>query len=694
MAVDRDSAPAVYHGSVNSATSAAALLPALAILLTCRPPDRGRDTAAPTGADGRRSSAATPGAARAGGTGAIAPQLAPAAVAGGDRTGASRPAAAPAVGVTPGADVAAMRPRASQTDEVDRYVVLVTDAAALAVVAAAGGSFGALLAGPEHAGASNALLASHSRHGAVVRIVEDELARIARTDPRAGVGIRGHAHRLFDARWLRADAARFELIAVVNRLDRQPFTPGHCGEIRLIYRLGYRRGAASSRLPMTAVAALRGAPATAGCAAAAARWRAPAGLAGAALGSWLLAGPLAAHLEAPALERLEINLQTVRWPSAVRPDLGGHAEYLLRVFRAGARVEDPLLPAPLLDTPDVARIRREPALRARLLSWLRQPDTLAAIDAGTAILPDELSAERVVSVTPRGLARRSNRPYRSLLSPAELADLPLAGRRHIASPEALLRRLDALTCAGCHQSRAIAGFHLLGDDDAAVAPGNALAVARSPHLQSELARRRRLVHALASGQPADLGQPPAERTGDEPGGYGARCGLGDPGFSRWTCAAGLRCMPADAPDDDRAVGVCLPDPRQVGDPCEAGALRPHPDPHRDRIPRPAVLACGPGAVCNRSSVGFPGGMCTESCDSGSPQATCGVIAELRPFNDCLARNQPFADCLARHVNPAGLRACSESAPCRDDYICARTPAGTGACIPPYFLFQLRVDGHP
>lgn len=30
---------------------------------------------------------------------------------------------------------------------------------------------------------------------------------------------------------------------------------------------------------------------------------------------------------------------------------------------------------------------------------------------------------------------------------------------------------------------------------------------------------------------------------------------------------------------------------------------------------------------------------------------------------------------------------------RDDYICARTPDGNGACIPPYFLFQLRVDGH-
>jgi hypothetical protein len=41
-----------------------------------------------------------------------------------------------------------------------------------------------------------------------------------------------------------------------------------------------------------------------------------------------------------------------------------------------------------------------------------------------------------------------------------------------------------------------------------------------------------------------------------------------------------------------------------------------------------------------------------------------------------------------------MRGCGEAAPCRDDYICARTPAGGGACVPPYFLFQLRVDGHP
>ena len=43
----------------------------------------------------------------------------------------------------------------------------------------------------------------------------------------------------------------------------------------------------------------------------------------------------------------------------------------------------------------------------------------------------------------------------------------------------------------------------------------------------------------------------------------------------------------------------------------------------------------------------------------------------------------------------GLRACSRSAPCRDDYICAGTAdPEKGACIPPYFVFQFRVDGHP
>jgi hypothetical protein len=90
-------------------------------------------------------------------------------------------------------------------------------------------------------------------------------------------------------------------------------------------------------------------------------------------------------------------------------------------------------------------------------------------------------------------------------------------------------------------------------------------------------------------------------------------------------------------------------------------------------------------------------MCTSSCADLPEAGTCGVIAVLEPFNACLARKTPFPRCLAEHVTPAGLRACDARTPCRDDYICARVPGGAatgrGACMPPYFLFQMRVDGH-
>jgi hypothetical protein len=99
-------------------------------------------------------------------------------------------------------------------------------------------------------------------------------------------------------------------------------------------------------------------------------------------------------------------------------------------------------------------------------------------------------------------------------------------------------------------------------------------------------------------------------------------------------------------------------------------------------------------VCKRNRKGFPGGMCAiEKCDSLPDGAVCAVIAG-EGFDRCLLEGNPFPLCIRDRVMKIGLRSCSESKPCRDDYICARTPAGPGACVPPYFLFQLRVDGHP
>jgi hypothetical protein len=231
----------------------------------------------------------------------------------------------------------------------------------------------------------------------------------------------------------------------------------------------------------------------------------------------------------------------------------------------------------------------------------------------------------------------------------------------------------------------------LGEEAPDAFAGNALVWAASPHLANDLERRREFLRALAGGEAADPSQPFPERGNYD--GFGAHCGVGaDPTFSGWTCAEGLVCRAYDGPAGD-SVGQCLPARAGfAGDACETGPLSVRTDARRDAVAKVQRAACADNAVCNLNSVGFPGGMCTESCSALSSAGACGQIAVLDPFNACLARGEAFSACITRHVRPAGLRACSEQSPCRDDYVCARG-AAAGVCIPPYFLFQLRVDGH-
>jgi hypothetical protein len=86
-------------------------------------------------------------------------------------------------------------------------------------------------------------------------------------------------------------------------------------------------------------------------------------------------------------------------------------------------------------------------------------------------------------------------------------------------------------------------------------------------------------------------------------------------------------------------------------------------------------------------------MCAGSCSELPDGAVCGGIPLLVEFNGCLARGLPFDRCILDNTRPGALAACGFHAPCRDDYVCAKLPDGGGACLPPYFLFQLRVDGH-
>ena len=576
-------------------------------------------------------------------------------------------------------------------------LLLVTDPAVLALVERSGLAFADLVGEPGMGPVDNARLAGTPRYASVADVVAADVALVAKRDPQAGVGVHRYSHRLFDVRWLRATTARFELVAAVNRFDRAPFAESGCGETRLVYRLAYsttvKGKPVTSRLPMTIGLEIPVPAPAGGCAAAPRRWVPPRKLEGEALAAWLTGagGPLEAKALAVRDAKLVVNAQQVRWPSAVRPDLAGHAEYLLRAFRLDEN-RTKYAPVPLENTPDLERFSTDPAMQKDFVTWLSEPAILAKIDQGTALVPERFLAKRAVSVTPRGLARRANRPFSSVLSEASVSQLDLSRLTRVRSPEGLLRRLDELSCQGCHEARSIAGFHLLGDDPETTPSANAVATGVSPHLAGELVRRRALVRAALANEPnLDFSQPYPER-GDD-GGYGAHCGLGaDPSFATWTCAPGLVCRALDAPAGD-AVGQCLPTGAlTAGDPCETGPL----DAKRDRVASVTRTACAGDAACNSNAVGFPGGMCTETCGALSPGAVCGSIAVLDPFNACVARGEPFFDCLANNVRPAGFRACDANSPCRDDYICTRGNGqrARGACIPPYFLFQMRVDGHP
>ncbi|MGU3494251.1 hypothetical protein ACLBXM_09445 [Xanthobacteraceae bacterium A53D] len=586
-------------------------------------------------------------------------------------------------------------------------LLLVSDPAALQAAEAAGAGFARWFSPTQMPPGGDGIVPNDrlSREPAwqsIVQPIQASISRIAREDSRAGVGVARYSHRLFDTRWLNAATAFFELVGVVNRLDRRPFHADACGETRLIYRLAYTGSTGRSRLPMTMAVELRGEPrdSDGSCRSAAALWRAPAGYEGAALGRWLVStdGPLSpARLERARLVQIAVNLQSVRWPSGVKPDLGGHAEYILRAY-GWQEAQGRYVPRGLENTPDVARLRGDAASRAALLEWLRQAEAMKALDSGTLQIPDRFLAREAVSVAPLGSARRANQPFSQIYDPEIWEAVP--GSRTLQSPGAVLRRLDDLTCSGCHQSRSVAGFHLLGIDRAGATrtygAGNALALPGSPHLQDELARRAIYTLASASQTEPDPFRPLAG-AGSAEGGFGAACGLNDdPGVAGWGCAAGLTCRPHGSRGADDPIGVCMPQAPQVGALCEPARLRSVVDPRKDAAFPQGRIDCGASAHCERTSVGFPGGMCSGACDPDDPEAVCGSIAILDGFNRCLAARQPFDACLRQHTRPGSQRACSADRPCREDYICAEagTQPGSGACIPPYFLFQMRVDGHP
>jgi hypothetical protein len=130
---------------------------------------------------------------------------------------------------------------------------------------------------------------------------------------------------------------------------------------------------------------------------------------------------------------------------------------------------------------------------------------------------------------------------------------------NIQSAAGFERRLNDISCTGCHQTRGIGGFHFPGVDWMAAKPSNTLVVPASPHFFGDQVRRRDILSAFADAKDPDFSRGFASRpqqrgstelAGSEyEDGWGAHCYLqhettaeNDASFRSWTCAEGLACQ--------------------------------------------------------------------------------------------------------------------------------------------------------
>lgn len=413
-----------------------------------------------------------------------------------------------------------------------------------------------------------------------------------------GVGT-GYDFQLFDRALLYAPDTRFVLAGIVNRMDRAYVAPANCGEIRLIYRLTRTDAKAddtagddvlSPRLPMTLnlVLKARTDKAAVTCAEIARRWL--------AAGDWPLTGAeLATKLtskEGPLdligpdnIERIETNLQIAHAPKS-----GGRefrTDYLLKVFDYNPSTQT-FEEAPLENQIDRDRILGDAKLRRDFKTWLLNPAHFSELDRGTILIPPEFLAKRAVAPTPAGFSSSRLQPAFGLVQGDVGAADPMftesdvvtalkkAGERdirlqNIASVAGFERRLNDITCSGCHQTRGIGGFHFPGVDWMAAKPSNSIIVPASPHFFGDQIRRRDILTALRDGKTPDYSRGFSSRpqlrgnrelAGTEyDNGWGAPCYLSganasdnDKSFTPWTCAKGLACQVLDQPS---RMGMCF-----------------------------------------------------------------------------------------------------------------------------------------
>ena len=406
-----------------------------------------------------------------------------------------------------------------------------------------------------------------------------------------GVG-EGFDVQLFDRANLKSPDTRFVLAGIVNRMDRAYVSEESCGEIRLIYRLarfeakpdGSRTG---TRLPMTFNLVLKardarqmdanGKPVS--CAEVARRWLDN--------GDWqgLIGGGV--HPTDAMLDRIETNIQISIAPKSALHDF--RSDYLLKVFKYNSATKT-FEESTLENQIDRDRILADDDLRRDFKAWLLAPENLREFDRGTVLIPEKFLARAAVVPTPAGLDASALQPEFGMMQgegKGEGKDSPVftdndvvgalkqaAARGELQNTRSVAgfqRRLNDVTCAGCHQTRGIGGFHFPGVDWLADKPSNSTIVPASPHFIGDQLRRRDILTAFAAGKQPDFSRgfasrPQTRGSGELAGteyqdGWGAHCSLENAGsgtrdksFTSWSCATGLTCQAAAA---SRRIGMCF-----------------------------------------------------------------------------------------------------------------------------------------
>ena len=402
-----------------------------------------------------------------------------------------------------------------------------------------------------------------------------------------GVG-EGFDVQLFDRATLKSPNTRFVLAGIVNRMDRAYVAEESCGEIRLIYRLtrfdaGPDGSKTATRLPMTFNLVMKardarqiasnGKPIT--CAEVARRWLDN--------GDWqgLIGGGF--HPYDAMLDRIETNIQVSIAPKSALHDF--RSDYLLKVFKYDAATKT-FEESTLENQIDRDRIFADNDLRRDFKAWLLAPDHLREFDRGTVLIPEKFLAKAAVVPTPAGLDASALQPEFGMMqgegnSDPVFSDSDVVGAlkqaaargdmQNIRSVAGFQRRLNDVTCAGCHQTRGIGGFHFPGVDWLADKPSNSTIVPASPHFLGDQLRRRDILTAFAAGQRPDFSRgfasrPQARGSQELAGteyqdGWGAHCSLQNAGsgtpdksFTSWSCAKGLTCQAAAA---SRRIGMCF-----------------------------------------------------------------------------------------------------------------------------------------